>query len=71
MGSFTAETGDGLESWNYAMGTPVRTGRYRLCYCSRTRANSGMCQERIDFDQPAGPKTIYIKLFETKLGKHP
>ena len=31
------------------------TDRFLLrCYCSRTRALSGMCQERIDFDQPAG-----------------
>jgi len=59
IGRFAAETSEGLEGWNFDLGTPVRTGRYRMCYCSRTRALNGMCQDRIDFDQRAG--MLYVR----------
>eukprot|EP00913_Durusdinium_trenchii_P030008 g28120.t1 len=67
VGTFTAETSEGLEGWIFNLGTPVRTGRYRMCYCSRTRALSGMCQERIDFDQPAGELFVRGSEFNAEL----
>lgn len=66
VGNFAAETNEGLEGWNFNLGTPVRTGRYRMCYCMRTRATNGVCENRIDFDNPAGELFVRGSDFSTE-----
>ncbi|CAJ1416794.1 unnamed protein product [Effrenium voratum] len=67
IGTFASSTNEGLESWSFELGSPVRTGRFRLCYCSRTRATNSMCQDRVDFDQPAGELFVRGSEFSSEL----
>ncbi|CAE7233870.1 unnamed protein product, partial [Symbiodinium sp. KB8] len=67
IGNLTSTSNEGLESWTFDLGTPIRTGRHRLCYCSRHRASSGMCENRADFDQAAGELFVRGSEFNSEL----
>eukprot|EP00439_Symbiodinium_sp_Y106_P071415 s3228_g12.t2 len=67
IGNLTSTSNEGLESWTFDLGTPIRTGRHRLCYCSRGRASSGMCENRADFDQAAGELFVRGSEFNSEL----
>eukprot|EP00930_Biecheleria_cincta_P080621 TRINITY_DN689_c0_g1_i1.p1 TRINITY_DN689_c0_g1~~TRINITY_DN689_c0_g1_i1.p1 ORF type:complete len:2585 (-),score=436.87 TRINITY_DN689_c0_g1_i1:90-7844(-) len=54
IGTKVATSEDGLESWHYELGAPIRVGRHRVCYCSHARSRSDGCNLRSDFDQNAG-----------------
>jgi hypothetical protein len=59
IGELTGQLLSGLDRWAYALGTPLRTGNYRLCYCSQRRAEGGVCARRSNFDMPAGD--LYVR----------
>ncbi|CAE7605738.1 unnamed protein product [Symbiodinium pilosum] len=68
IGNLTSTSNEGLESWTFDLGTPIRTGRHRLCYCSRGRAANGIaCESRADFDQAAGELFIRGSEFNSEL----
>eukprot|EP00929_Paragymnodinium_shiwhaense_P080064 TRINITY_DN41736_c0_g1_i5.p1 TRINITY_DN41736_c0_g1~~TRINITY_DN41736_c0_g1_i5.p1 ORF type:complete len:2632 (+),score=551.81 TRINITY_DN41736_c0_g1_i5:51-7946(+) len=59
IGGLTGVSDEGLERWVFELGKPLRSGRYKLCYCSRARAEGGTCARRSNFDMEAGE--LYVR----------